>query len=71
MGAATILVEWGANMANKLGLESYLYAEAKVAARIYEKAGYLPLDTTTLDLNIPNPSDEWKSFQKQLGEYSW
>jgi len=67
-GAATMIAEWGAQKADELGLESFLVADSDVAINMYKKAGYLVVDYVTLDMEIPNPSEEWKACQRQLGK---
>jgi len=67
-GAATMVVDWGVKKADELGLESFLVADTEEAIHMYSKAGYLLVDQVVLDMEIPNPSEEWKACQRKLGK---
>lgn len=66
-----MIVDWGVKKADELGLETFVFAGLGGVVPIFEKAQYLMVDKTMLDMEIPNPSDEWKERQKQLGESGW
>jgi len=70
-GAATMLVEWVAKKADELKIEAFVAAHIEMGVPLYKKVNFLVVDRTVLDMAIPNPSDEWKECQKQLGDMAW
>jgi hypothetical protein len=52
-------------------LETFVFAELRGIVPVNEKAQCLMADKIMLDIETPNPSDEWKECQKQLGKSDW
>jgi len=36
-----------------------------------QKMGFIAVDETVLEVNMEDPSDEWKACQRKLLPYSW
>jgi len=70
-GAATILLNWIVKKADELGIECFVHAHITMGVPLYEKVGFIVVDRTMLDMEIENPSEEWKACQRQLGEQGW
>lgn len=66
-----MLVEWVAKKADELKIEAFVAAHIDMGVPLYKKVDFLIVDRTVLDMEIPNPSDEWKECQKQLGDMAW
>lgn len=66
-----MIVDWGVQKADELGLETFIVAETDVAIHLYEKAGYVLVNHIAPDMETSNPSEEWKACQKQLGKPVW
>lgn len=70
-GAGAMLVDWGIKKADEWGLECFLSATPGLGKPLYEKAQFIVVDETILEMRIPDPSEEWKACQRQLLPYSW
>lgn len=67
-----MLVDWVARKADELGIECFVPAHITMGVPLYNKVNFVVVDRTILDMNIPNPSEEWKKCQQQLGmEEGW
>ncbi|KAI0896465.1 hypothetical protein F4806DRAFT_464652 [Annulohypoxylon nitens] len=60
-GAGKLLVDWGVQKADELGLETCVES-VPFAVPIYEKYGFGNLDELKPDLSVPNPSAKWKEY---------
>lgn len=69
-GVGAMMVDWGVKKADELGLECFTTATF-MSQSLYEKAKFLVVDETVLDMDLPHPSEEWKACQKQLLPFSW
>ncbi|KAI0378543.1 hypothetical protein F5Y04DRAFT_283772 [Hypomontagnella monticulosa] len=61
MGAGRLLVNWGKQIADELGLESCIEA-VPFAVPAYERFGYGNVEELNPNLDIPNPSAKWKKY---------
>ena len=60
-------VEWGIHKADEMKIEAYVEA-GPMAKSLYEKYGFVQVDTCTLRFEQPNPnpSEEWTYYAKEL-----
>jgi len=63
-GAGRILMDWGTKKADEMGLECFLDS-TEIGVPLYESSQFIVVDETPLDVEIDNPSDEWKELQKK------
>lgn len=70
-GVAGMLMEWGINKADELGVECFLESTS-IAVPLYQRFEYLIIDENEITAPIPNPSEEWKDLEKRyLPICSW
>ncbi|KAI1371396.1 hypothetical protein F4677DRAFT_450513 [Hypoxylon crocopeplum] len=60
-GAGKLLMSWGIQKADELGLESCIES-VPFAVPIYEKLGYGNAEGLKSDFTIPNPSKKWEEY---------
>ncbi|KAL7622779.1 hypothetical protein AAE478_006458 [Parahypoxylon ruwenzoriense] len=60
-GAGKLLLDWGIQKADELGLESCIES-VPFAVPIYEKFGFGNAEVLNPDLVIPNPSAKWEEY---------
>lgn len=60
-GAGNLLLNWGLQRADKLGLET-CKESVPFAVPIYEKYGFSNVEGLNPDMTIPNPSAKWKEY---------
>lgn len=65
-GVASILLKWGADKADELGLEAFVES-TEVARTTYEKFGFYVIDDLNMDATMENPSEEFTAARKELG----
>jgi predicted N-acetyltransferase YhbS len=63
-GIARMLIEWGTNRANELGVET-IVVSVPFAVPIYEKTGFGIVKQIDVDFSINNPSEKWKEYQSE------
>jgi GNAT superfamily N-acetyltransferase len=62
-GAAVLLMQWGIDKADQLGLEACI--ESVPSARpVYERYGFVVTDVIDVDMTVPDPSERWKELQQ-------
>ncbi|KAI0410705.1 hypothetical protein F5X98DRAFT_381504 [Xylaria grammica] len=61
-GVGTLLVKWGNEKADELGLESCVES-VPFAVPIYERLGYGNVDSLNPDVAIQNPSPKWREYE--------
>ncbi|KAF3057435.1 Acyl-CoA N-acyltransferases (Nat) [Daldinia childiae] len=64
-GAASLMLEWGTQKADELGLESFVES-TEMARRTYEKQGFYVIGDFYLDAQEENPSKEFIAERKRL-----
>ncbi|MCJ1465021.1 hypothetical protein MMC07_003636 [Pseudocyphellaria aurata] len=65
-GAGHLLVEWGIKKADEMGVE--LFVESTDDGKpLYDRHGLVTMNEMILKPSKPNPGDEWKSVEKELG----
>jgi N-acetylglutamate synthase-like GNAT family acetyltransferase len=58
-GAGKLLMEWGVNKADEIGVESFVEA-SELGMHLYKQFGFLTVSEELVDTNVSNPSEEWK-----------
>ena len=69
-GVGSLIMNWGLERADKLGLESFIEATA-AGKPCYERFGFEVIDTNQLHVEKKNPSKEWKEAESQLLPFTW
>ncbi|KAI1313259.1 hypothetical protein F5Y03DRAFT_160286 [Xylaria venustula] len=64
-GVASLLLEWGTERADKLGLESFVES-TEIGRAAYEKHGFEFVEDLYLDASIENSNEELDAMRKQL-----
>lgn len=64
-GVGSLIMQWGIDKAEKLGLEAYLEA-SPMGKPLYEKFGFGVLLMIAYDTTKPNADDEWRRLQHDL-----
>ncbi|KAF7940710.1 uncharacterized protein EAE97_006896 [Botrytis byssoidea] len=67
-GIGTLLMDWGTNMADKLGLEGFIEASDN-GRSLYQKHGFRTLMKLSIDLEKKNASGEWNRLLHELGSF--
>jgi hypothetical protein len=65
MGVATMMMEWGLKVADKMNLPAFVESTLE-ARKFYEKNGFDVIDNLELDAPIPNQSDKFEQLRAQL-----
>lgn len=65
-GAGHLLVEWGTKKADEMGVEMFVES-TEDGKPLYDRHGLVSMNELTLKPSNPNPGDEWKSLEKELG----
>jgi len=63
-GLGRMLIEWGTNKANELGVET-IVVSVPFAVPVYEKTGFGIVEQIDVDFSISNPSAKWKEYQSE------
>lgn len=69
-GAATMLLDWGIQKADELGVEIF-FDSTPWAVPFYIKAGFVKIDDVFLDMHMDDPSEEWREWEKRILPYGW
>jgi hypothetical protein len=66
LGAGKLLMEWGCNLADKMGLECFVESTDDGRA-LYESAGFVVVNPFFLDPQPENenPSQEWQKIKQE------
>jgi len=65
-GVGRLLMEWGIEKADELGLPSYIEA-TDIGLRLYESCGFKVEGDIDLDATVENPSEEFTRLREKLG----
>ncbi|KAI0007273.1 hypothetical protein F4779DRAFT_592571 [Xylariaceae sp. FL0662B] len=65
-GAASLMLKWGTEKADKLGLEAFVES-AETSRSTYEKHGFYVIDDLNMDAQVENPSEEFSVARTKLG----
>jgi predicted N-acetyltransferase YhbS len=69
-GVGSMVMEWGVKKADELGIEGFLEA-SELGDHLYTKFGFIEIDRTTIDMTVPNPSEEWKEMERKNLPFGW
>ncbi|GAW20530.1 hypothetical protein ANO14919_100380 [Xylariales sp. No.14919] len=64
-GVASLMLKWGTERADKLGLESYVES-TEIARTTYEKHGFELVEDLYMDASIGNANEELNAVRKKL-----
>ncbi|MCJ1261563.1 hypothetical protein MMC22_001428 [Lobaria immixta] len=65
-GVGSLLVEWGTKKADEMGVE--MFVESTVQGEpLYKRHGFANMNDFNLKPSNPNPGEEWKRLEKELG----
>ncbi|KAL8947502.1 MAG: hypothetical protein Q9222_006221 [Ikaeria aurantiellina] len=64
-GAGSLLVDWGINKADELGLEAFIEA-AMPAIPLYLRHDFKVMDNYWIDPKVSQPSEEWERLKEQI-----
>lgn len=65
LGVGRLLVAWGIDKADIMGLESYIDA-TEAGIPLYEKCGYVKASRVDFHASKDNPSPQWEQLQAEL-----
>ncbi|KAI8631241.1 hypothetical protein F5Y19DRAFT_25181 [Xylariaceae sp. FL1651] len=64
-GVASLMLKWGTERADKLGLESFVES-TEIARTTYEKHGFEFVEDLYMDASTENPNEEFNAVRKKL-----
>jgi len=65
-GVGKLLMEWGIQKADELGLPSYIEA-TDIGLKLYEAHGFKVEGEIDLDATVENPSEDFTQVREKLG----
>lgn len=65
-GAGSLLVEWGTNKADEMGVEAFVES-TDIGKPLYDRHGFASMNDYTLKPSKPDPGAEWTALEKELG----
>lgn len=69
-GVGSLLVKWGIQKADELGLETFIEA-AEPGVPLYLSHGFGAMDEFCIDPKVPEPSLEWKQLKERIPPIRW
>lgn len=69
-GVARLIINWGLEHADNLGLESFIES-TKEGKPCYETFGFTPIEVNELKVTKEHPGQEWKEAERQLTPFKW
>ena len=64
-GAAGLLVQWGTEQADKLGIEAYVEG-SYLGRSVYERYGFVMMHVAEMKFHNESPGEEWSRLVKDL-----
>ncbi|MCJ1426386.1 hypothetical protein MMC29_004289 [Sticta canariensis] len=65
-GVGSLLVEWGTRKADEMGVEAFIEA-TDIGKPLYDRHGFTSMNEYTLKPSKPDPGEEWKKLEEELG----
>jgi len=65
-GAGLMMMQWGLNKADAMGLDSFVEA-TEAGHEMYKAAGFITVNDLWADARTDKSTDEWESLKKELG----
>lgn len=65
-GVGNLLVGWGIKKADEMGVESFVESTVN-GEPLYKRHGFANMNDFNLKPSHPNPGEEWKRLEKELG----
>jgi len=65
-GAGLMMMQWGLNKADAMGLDSFVEA-TEAGHEMYKAAGFITVNDLWADARTEKSTDEWESLKKELG----
>ena len=64
-GAGSLIVKWGTERADKMGLESFVDA-TNLGAELHKRHGFVATDVFDIDTKREGPGKEWKKLERDF-----
>ncbi|MCJ1374398.1 hypothetical protein MMC20_005630 [Loxospora ochrophaea] len=64
-GAGRLMMEWGLNKADELGLDAFVEA-TDAGFPLYKSVGFVTVDDILPDVHNEDPTEEWRRLKEQL-----
>lgn len=69
-GAAQLMLDWGVNKADELGLDIFLDSTPQ-GRPLYEVNGFTYVEENVTELTIESPDEKWNEMDRKIGPFTF